>query len=122
MDASMVARLKDLKDKIKHQNHLIDGLKVEQKDLEQEIIDALDGDQSSLSRTAFGTVSIVNEVIASPTDWKEFEQYCIDNNALYLFQRRVSNVAWREEVATRGPIPGVESFTKRKLSLTSKTS
>jgi hypothetical protein len=93
-------------------------------DLEEEVMDELNDAGLSLARTQATdengkrvTVSINSEIVANVTDWAEFEQYVYDNNALYLLQRRASNPSYREEVAAKGNIPGVESFNKQKLSL-----
>ena len=63
------------------------------------------------------TVSVNTETVANVTDWAEFEEYVYDNRALYLLQRRPSSPSYREELAAKGDIPGVEPFTKQKLSL-----
>ena len=89
--------------------------------LESEIMDDLDTDGSSLTRTDYGTVSIITEVVPQVTDWPAVEQYMKDNNALYLFQRRLSSPAWRDECKAKGTMPGTEPYTNRKLSFTNKT-
>lgn len=121
MDAGKVLQLKELKNALKHYQDIVKDIESNKRNLEAEIMDDLDSDGSSLTRTKHGTVSITKEEVAQVIDWPTAEAYMIENNALYLFQRRLSNPAWRDECTSKGLMPGTESFTKRKLSFTNKT-
>lgn len=63
------------------------------------------------------TVSISESVSANVVDWDVFGAYVIKNKYLHLLQRRISDPAARELFETKGKIPGVEPFTKRRLNL-----
>ena len=124
MDDTLIWELQDVKDAIKVLKDQIKPLDAARLDLEYQILDALGEANSSLFRTAGTdthgkriTVSVNTEEVANVKDWAEFEEYIYDNRALYLLQRRAANVAYRDEVSIKGEIPGVESFTNRRLSL-----
>ena len=120
MDTHAVRELKSVNEKIKGLNDQLNDLKQAKKNIELGIIDQMNTDSISLARTDFGTVSITKTDVASVTNWAEFEEYIYENRALYLLQRRASNPAYRDEVAAHGNLPGVETFTDVRLSLTNK--
>jgi len=120
MNTELVAKLKILNEELAVANKTVTDLKSSKKVIEQQLIDEMNSDGLSLARTDFGTVSISKTDIASVKDWAAFEAYIYENQALYLMQRRPSNPAYREEIETKGEIPGVETFTTTALSLTNK--
>ena len=117
-----VADLKGVKDEIKLLQGDLKALEAHKRFIEVEIMDEMDTIGSSLSRTDAGTVSITTETVAQVVDWAAVEAYTIENNALYLFQRRLSNPAWRDECESKGLMPGTAVFTKRKIGFSNKTS
>lgn len=62
--------------------------------------------------------SIKRSDVPNVKDWKRFEKYCIANEALDLFQRRLNVEACRERWKAGESIAGVEVFTKVGLTLT----
>jgi len=120
MDVQAVKELKSLKERISDLNEQLADLKRAKTNIENELISEMNLDGLSLARTDFGTVSVTKTDVASVKDWPAFEEYVYENRALYLLQRRPSDVAYRDEIATKGEIPGVETFTKVNLSLTNK--
>jgi hypothetical protein len=117
MDIVQVGQLRDVLSELKDHNDQIKILSEQRKELELSIMDDLDNSGLTLARTEFGTVSLTTEQVASVEDWNMFEEYIYDHRALYLLQRRASNPAYREELNLRSKVPGVSTFTKRKLSL-----
>ena len=120
MDVEAVGQLRSIKAQISDLNDQLNDLKRAKTNLEANIISDMQLDKVSLARTDFGTVSITETDVASVKDWPSFEEYIYENKALYLLQRRTSDVAYRDEIASKGHIPGVETFTKVNLSLTNK--
>jgi hypothetical protein len=102
---------RELERQIKQKNEALD-------ELEQQIIEALDkqGVTSSTGRRATG--SITESVVPNVKDWDAFYAYIFKNKYGHLLDRRPSVTGCRELFETKGKIPGVEPFTKRKLSLT----
>ena len=105
-------------------NKQVAKLEATRNELEELVIDELIDSGLSMARTNTTdengkriTVSVNPEVVAHVNDWAEFEEYIYDHRALYLLQRRPSNPSFRDELAVKGKVPGVEPFTKQKLSL-----
>ena len=124
MDDSKVWALHHIKAEITALNKQVKNLETKRFDLEEALMNELSDAGLSLARTNREdengkriTVAVNEEVVATVNDWAEFEEYIYTNRALYLLHRRPANVAYREEVAAKGNIRGVESFTKQKLSL-----
>ncbi len=78
-----------------------------------------DGVQKSTGKLA--TVSISESVTGNVTDWDTFYAYIYKNKFGHLLQRRISDPAIRELFETKGAIPGVEPFTKRRLNVRKTT-
>lgn len=88
-------------------------------DLEAQIIAILDDNETTRGGGKKATASIVEEEVHNIDDFDAFAAFARKNNMLYLFQRRLSAPAVRELADKRkgGVIPGLSTFTKRKLSL-----
>lgn len=92
-------------------------LKEEQDRIELLIINALDLDKTTLARGKYATASITESVVPQAYDWEEFTKYVLDNRALHLLDRKPNTGAFRELYDAGQVIPGINAFTKRKLSL-----
>lgn len=104
------AVVKAIEDKISAQ----EGIIFER--LEKEGLKKADGTKAS--------ASIGEATVASVVDWDALWAYAAKNKYFHLFQKRVSDPAWRElmEKNKGKGVPGTEAFTKRKLNLRSLTS
>lgn len=73
---------------------------------------------------AKASVSISETTVASVTDWDALWAYAAKNKYFHLFQKRISDPAWRElmEKNKAKGVPGTEAFTKKKLNLRSLSS
>lgn len=118
MNTDLVKQLRDVKTKITTLNNEVTSLKSIKSDIEEQLLTEMADNEISLARTPYGTIAINPEDIASVKDWNEFEKYIYENRALYLLQRRTSQDAYRSEIAIKGAVPGVETFTRKVLSLT----
>jgi hypothetical protein len=66
------------------------------------------------------TVSASESVVPQVTDWEAFYKFIHRMKWYHLLERRPSVTGCRELFETKGAIPGVMPFTKRKLTFTSK--
>jgi len=124
MNDERIWELHNVKQKITTLNKEVSNLEATRSELEEMIMSDLNEANLSLARTNKTdengkriTVSVNTETVANVNDWAEFEEYVYENRALYLLQRRPSNPSYREEIAVKGVVPGVEPFTKQRLSL-----
>lgn len=65
------------------------------------------------------TASIGSAVVASVDDWDAFWAWIAKKKYFHLVQKRVSDPGYRELLEKGVKVPGVQPFTKRKLTLTS---
>lgn len=74
--------------------------------------------QSAGGETA--SASITEEVVPNIDSWDEFIDWVRDNDAFYLFQRRINGGAFRELLTAGQDVDGLSPFTKLKVSLRTK--
>ena len=111
--------LSEIRKELATLNDQVAKLKRKKASIEKDIIDGMP-QGVSLMRTDYGTVSVVTTDVASVKDWNALEEYIYKNRALHLLQRRTSDPAYRDEISVRGEVPGVETFTRITVSLTTK--
>lgn len=62
-------------------------------------------------------ISLSDEIVPTVTDWEALFQYIEREGAFYLLQKRMAAGAYREAHQMGLEIPGVEPFTKTKMSV-----
>ena len=85
--------------------------------IEAELIHKLDAEETSMGRGKSASASVTKSEVPMVEDWDTFGQYLIDNEMLYLLQRRVAVRAFRELKEAGEEIPGTTTFPKRTISL-----
>lgn len=93
----------------------------EYRELEMKLIELLDdqGTDRGAGKTATCTVS--ESIVPQVTDWDAFYKYIQRNKYWHLLERRPSVTGCRELFETKGVIPGVEKFKRRRINLRSKS-
>jgi predicted metal-binding protein len=89
-------------------------------DLKQQIIDAcqeLGVDSTSVKQLA--TVTVTKKSHQSVKDWDELAKFIKENDALYLFQKRLNSSACKEIMELEGleALPGCETFESNDLQI-----
>lgn len=74
-------------------------------------------DETTLSRGKAASASLTEMDTFSIEDYDALQAYVFDNEALYLFQRRLSSAAIKELIENGEEIPGVKKFVKKDISL-----
>jgi len=85
--------------------------------LEAQLMQKLDDEKQTMGRGSSASATISASEVPMVEDWDAFGQYLIDNDALYLLQRRVAVRAFRELKDAGETIPGTTTFPKRTISL-----
>ena len=98
-------------------NKQADGLKAEFDQLELQVLQKLDEQDTVQGRSKTATATIATQVVPTIKDWEAFESYIINNNALYLLEKRPAGAAFRELMQQGEVIPGLEPYTKTSISL-----
>ena len=95
----------------------LDEVTEQYNELEQEIMGLLESEDITLSRGSLASASISVSDVPTVNDWDQFHQYILDNNALYMLERRAAVGPWRELYQGGTVVPGTEPFEKKKLNL-----
>lgn len=88
--------------------------------LELELLIRLDEQEQEAASTKFGTASINETVLPQVVDWDAFNAHILEEQALYLLQRRPAAAAYRELLESGEVVPGVEPYTQRSIGLRKK--
>ena len=82
-----------------------------------ELMEAADLQGLAGGKGTIASFTIGEDVVPQVADWNKFYKFIYKNNYGHLLERRPSVTGCRELWDTKGPIPGVEKFTKRKVNL-----
>lgn len=113
----MIDEMFDLRESKKELERKVKLINEEMTLLEAELIQKLDAEETSMGRGRSASASITKSEVPMVDDWDIFGQYLIDNEMLYLLQRRVAVRAFRELRDAGEEIPGTTTFPKRTISL-----
>lgn len=116
----IVARMVEIRDERRTLSARDKELIDEGKSFEMELLIRLDEQGMEKVSTPAGTASISETILPQVVDWDEFYKYMVENDALYLLQKRPAAAAFREMHESGQPIPGVEPFTQRTIGLRKK--
>ena len=83
---------------------------------EHEIMDALDDQQITESRSEAGKVTLGEAVYPQVQDWDAFYQWILENQYMHFLEKRAAVLAYREALGQGIAVPGVLPFTKRKIT------
>lgn len=89
----------------------------EYKELEERLMERMEAESTDKAAGKKASASITSGVVANVTDWTKLEAFVKKTGNFQLFQRRISDPAFRELMEKKGAVPGVQPFTKRKCNL-----
>lgn len=87
------------------------------KGIEEELMTDLDAQGLAASRGTAASCSITTSVSGNVENWDDFNKFVKKTGYFHLYQRRISELAYREMLEQGKPVPGVVPFTKKKLNL-----
>jgi len=90
-------------------------------DLQELVLDRMDGEDMEVSAGHDATARRATTIVPVVQDWTAFEKYIMDNDALYMLERRCASNSFRELNAQGVEIPGVKPFNRVTISLTKKS-
>lgn len=95
------------------------GIETEYAGLEEQLMAQLKEQGVDASRGNKASVSVTKSTVGSITDFDALWAYAKRYNYSQLFQRRLSDPAYRELLESGKKVPGVEPFVKERLNLRS---
>lgn len=115
--ADLIARLVDIREEKRKIKAREKELNEEWRSLELEALIRLDDQGMDKASSKRGTISIGENILPQVIDWDVFGEHIIENDALYLLQRRPSAAAYRELLDSGETVPGLEPYTQRSINL-----
>ena len=115
----MTDKLVVLRDKKREHEAEITKIEAEFNQISEDLIKRLDAEGTDKGAGKRGSVSITSSVVGNVLDWDALFAYVKKTGYFHLFQRRLSDPAVRELFESKGKVPGVEPFTKRRLNVRS---
>lgn len=82
-----------------------------------ELIAAMDAQGISLARVGNVSLSISENEVPTVEDWDAAIGYIKENDAWYLFERRMTAAAWRELRNQGIEIPGTTPYKRRTINM-----
>lgn len=96
---------------------VVKAIEEEYRAAEAKLIEAADAQNTSTGKGARASFSVNESIVPQVKDWDAFYKYIYKNKFAHLLERRPSVTGCRELFDTKGAIPGVEKFAKRRVNL-----
>jgi hypothetical protein len=110
-------KLHQIRERKRAAEEVVKAIDEEYKAAELKLMEAADAQKTGTGKGKLASFSIGESVLPQVTDWDAFYKYIYKNKFGHLLERRPSVTGCRELFDTKGAIPGVEKFTKRKINL-----
>ena len=114
---SLIDQFYDLRERKRELARELKEVEEQMADLEERVINAMDAQETDLSRGRRAKASISESEVPVVEDWDEFWIYVKQSDAPHMFERRPSVSAWRELREQGEEVPGTRPFKKRSLSV-----
>ncbi len=114
---SRIDELNALREKKRALEAQVAELEHEYRLIEEELLETLGKQGLEKASGSTATVSVSTSVVADVQDWDALNAFIKKSGYFHLYQRRISEPAFRELLEQKGAVPGISPFTKRKLSL-----
>lgn len=106
-----------LKEQLRAHQEIEKGIQAKIAEAELGVMEAMEAQGVDKSTGKLATVGISETVTGNVEDWDTFLAYVYKNRFGHLLQRRLSDPAIRELFESKGKVPGVVPFTKRRLNV-----
>jgi hypothetical protein len=109
----------DKNDEIAQLNAKLKELEGEKREVENQLLAAMQDAGTDIVRGTKATVSISTTIRPQLADYEEFVKFVLRRKACHLFERRVSSKAYQEMKESLGnkPIPGITEFPQVRLNI-----
>jgi hypothetical protein len=112
-----IDKMKDLQNAKAELNAQIKKLDVEYDELELQLFEKLDREGTTKGAGKHASASITSSVVGNVTNWDLVFPYIKKTGYFHLFIKQLNAAALRELFDKGVKVPGVEPFTKRRLSI-----
>jgi hypothetical protein len=94
-------------------------LEEQYKELEMKLIELADEQGVTKGNGKAANFTVAESIVPQVENWDDFYRFIHKNKYWHLLERRPSVTGCRELFETKGVIPGVQKFTKRRVNLRS---
>lgn len=117
---TLIDKLDGLREKKRKLNEQLKDVEAEFNELQASILQRLEAEGMDKATGKKATVSRTEVIVATIVDFDALCAFVKKSGHFHLFQRRISDPAFRELAQMRkGGVPGLEAFTKTNLNLRS---
>ena len=95
----------------------VKAIEVEINAAQEILMERLDKEKLDKATGALASVSISTAITANVEDWDTFNAWVKKTGHFHLYQKRISDAAYREVIDSGKKVPGVQPFSKRRLNL-----
>lgn len=113
----MIDQLVALRDRKRELEAQVEEIEGQYKGVEEQLMEKLTEQGINGSNGTKASCSITKTTVANVTDWDEVFKYVKKTGYFHLFQRRLTDAAYRELLEAGKKVPGVQPFVKRRLNL-----
>lgn len=115
---SIYAKLCKEQKKLKELEREYNSQKAKAKELSDEMLTEMTIIGTSSYSGDLGRLSVRTTTQPAVDDWEALYDYIVATRSFDMLQRRVSATAYRDRLENGEPVPGVEPFEKKTLSIT----
>tara|TARA_R110000868_G_scaffold328298_1_gene589175 strand:+ start:559 stop:933 length:375 start_codon:yes stop_codon:yes gene_type:complete len=114
---SIIDRMLEIRTRCSELNKEVRALGEEKNDLESILLRRLRADDAIQAKSLLASATISEITVPSIEDWDAFEKWVIEENALYMLEKRPSGGAFRELIQQGESVPGLKPIIKTSISL-----
>lgn len=115
----IIDRMKEIRDQRKELDRESRKLKEEFDGLKSIVIERCQTEEADGARGKTASAVITQQVVAQVNDWDTFLEWVKENDAFFLFERKVKSAPFKELVDAEETPEGTEPTTVYNVSLTS---
>lgn len=112
-----IEELHRVREQVREQERCVKELKEEFDKKQWELMCQMEDAGLDQAKSDSATVFVSKDTVPTVKDWDTLTAFIAENEAYYLFQRRVSASAWKEMLEMGQEVPGIEPFEKPKLNM-----
>lgn len=113
----IIDRMFDKREAKRRLDEQVAKIEAEIKEDEELLMERMKAEATDKAAGKKASASITTGIVANVEDWAKLEAFVKKTGNFQLFQRRISDPAFRELMETKGAVPGITPFEKRKLNL-----
>lgn len=113
----LIDEMSTLRDRKRELAEQVTAVEKEMADIEEQLVAQMEREGISKATGTKASASISTTTVGSITDWDQLCAFVKKTGHFHLFQRRISDPAYRELLEAGKKVPGLDPFNKKRLNL-----